>query len=279
MTREESPPTVCPLCSVGCRLERGPEDARAAGVAGPANPEGRLCRKGVGAFQPRAERLARPQVRRDGDLEPVDWETALEAVVERFERAREAGGPGALGFLGAPRCTTEENYLLGKLARTLGTNDVDNRARLCHDGVTGELAERVGWPATTNGLEELREADVVLVAGADPAERQPVAFDSFVRPAVNGGATLVHLDPVGNRTTCLADVHLAPRPGTDAHLLDLLSAAVLEAGGADRAFLDRRTAGFEAFADGLRALDRERARRVAGVGADAVSRVADLIAG
>ena len=77
----DGPATVCPLCGVGCHLKPG-DETRAAGVPGPANPEGRLCGKGVGAFDVADDRLTEPQVRRDGDLKPVSWETALDCAAE-----------------------------------------------------------------------------------------------------------------------------------------------------------------------------------------------------
>jgi len=271
--------TVCPLCSVGCHLRRG-AGPRASGVAGPANPEGRLCRKGATAFEvvEDEDRLTRPRIRRDGDLEPVSWERALSAVTDRFETVIEGASPDALAFLGAPYCTNEENYLLEKLARTLGTNNVDNRARHCHTASTRALAERVGWPATTNGLNDLGDAEVVLVAGANPAQRQPVAFNSFLRPALRDGTALVHVEPVANETTRLADVHLSPRPGTDALVFSLLCARVLDAGGEDGAFLRDRTRNFEAFADRLAALDRQRAQSVTDVDEERFRRAVDLVA-
>ncbi len=276
----ERPATVCPRCAVGCHLARPADGPLADGVAGPANPEGRLCEQGVSAFDGlEDDRLTRPLVRRNGDHEPVAWATALEAVAERFGAILEADGPDALAFLGAPHSTTEENYLLGKLARLVGTNNVDNRARLCHADTARALSDRLGWPATTGGLEHLAAADVIVVAGANPAERQPVAFNGFVRPAVNDGATLVHVDPVGNRTTRLADVHLAPRPGTDALVFDLLSAHVLDAGGVDSSFVAERTRGAEAFAAALADRDPDRVARVAGVDRDEVARVGDHVAG
>lgn len=282
---DESPDgSVCPRCGVGCRLrprDDGAEDARtrARGVVGPANPNGRLCRKGVGAFDiGDGERLTRPSVRGEGERREVSWAVAYDRAVAGLTAAREEWGPDAIAVLGAPHCTNEENYLLQKLARALGTNNVDNRSRLCHVTSTRTLAERVGWPATTNGLADLREADLILVAGANPAERQPVAFNSFVRPAVDAGTTLVHVDPVGNRTTRLADVSLAPRPDADATVFDLLSARVLDAGGVDRAFVDERTNGGESFAAALRALDEEQALAAAGVEEATLDRVAEMVA-
>ncbi|WP_276273254.1 molybdopterin oxidoreductase family protein [Haloarcula litorea] len=273
----DGPATVCPLCGVGCRLEPG-EGSRARGVAGPANPEGRLCGQGVGAFDVGEERLTEPLVRRDGTLEPVDWSTALDRAADALGGVRETSGPDALAFLGAPHCTTEENYLLQKLARVLGTNNVDNRSRLCHSSTARTLSERLGWPATTNGLGDLGEADVIVVAGANPAERQPVAFNSFVRPAVADGTTLVHVDPVGNRTTRLADHHVAPRPGRDATVFDLLSARLLADGGVDRSFVADRTRGFDRFRESLADLDRAAATAAAGVDEDTLAAVADDLA-
>ena len=266
--------TVCPFCAVGCRLAPG-EDGRAAGREGPANPDGRLCAKGIQAFRAfdDDDRLTEPLVRRDGELVPADWATALDRVAEGFWTVLDTHGPDALAFLGAPHCTNEENYLLGKLARSLGTNNVDNRARACHAVAAGAMRERLGWPAMSNSLADLAEADLILVVGANPADQQPIAFDSYIRPAVDGGATLVHVDPRANRTTRKASVHLAPHPGTDALVVSLLCAAVLDAGLADEAFVEARTTGFAAFADSLGDLDAERDAETAGVDPETVREV------
>jgi len=273
--------TVCPFCAVGCRLDREGEgeSGRVVGRNGPANPEGRLCEQGLHAFDPLddQQRLTRPLVRRDGDLEPVSWETALDRAVGGFERVLDDSGPDALAFLGAPRCPTETNYLLQKLARTLGTNNVDNRARLCHAEAARVLEARLGWAASTNSLDDLRGADLFLVVGANPAARQPVAFDTAVRPAVNGGATLVHVDPHENETTRLADYHLAPRPGTDALLVSLITALVVESGGVDEQFVAERTTDFEAFQDSLGDRDLLTDAAVADVDPETVEAVATAL--
>ena len=270
--------SVCPRCGVGCRLAPG-DNARARGVVGPANPDASLCQSGIAAYDSDRERLTQPIVRRGDDQRSVSWETAYDHAVDRLLAVRASHGPDALAFLGAPHCTNEENYLLQKLARLLGTNNVDNRARACHVSMTRALADRVGWAATTNPLSELLDSDVILVAGANPAERQPVAFNSFVRPAVNAGATLIHIDPVGNRTTRLASHHLAPRPGTDALVFDLLSATIIDKpGGVDTEFVEERTRGYEAFADSVGIFDWERAVAIADVDTAALETVADHVA-
>ena len=270
--------SVCPRCGVGCRLAPAAA-SRARGVVGPANPEGRLCSSGIAAYDTDRERLTKPIVRHGGDQRTVSWETAYDHAVDRLLAVRDDHGSDALAFLGAPHCTNEENYLLQKLARLLGTNNVDNRARACHASMTRALADRVGWAATTNPLSDLLDSDVILVAGANPAERQPVAFNSFVRPAVNAGATLVHIDPVGNRTTRLASHHLAPRPGTDALVFALLSATILDKpNSVDTAFVAERTRGYEAFADSIGALDRREAATTTGIDTATIETVTERIA-
>ena len=254
---DEPVTTICPQCAVGCSLRYDERTGRATGVEGaPVNREGRLCPKGIAAFDALdEERLTDPLVRVDGDLEPASWETTYDRIEAGFRGVIREHSPEALAFLGAPRCTNEENYLFAKLARVLGTNTVDNRARICHDVTVSAMTERLGSGGMTNSLEDLEEADAFLVVGSNPAAQQPIAFNSYIRPAVNDGATLIHVDPRANRTTRAADVHLAPRPGTDALFVTLLAGAVLEADLIDESFVRERTTGFESYAEELRALD------------------------
>jgi len=271
--------TVCPYCAVGCRLDR--DGDRVVGRVGPANPEGRLCEKGLRAFDPVAadDRLTTPLVRDEGELQPASWDHALERAAAGIQGVREAHGPDALAFLGAPRCTIEENYLLGKLARVLGTNNVDNRARGCHAATSEALAARLGWPATTNTLAGLRSADVILVVGANPAVRQPIAFDSAVRQALKAGGTLVHVDPHENETTRPAKHHLAPLPGTDALVVNALCALAVDADGVDADFVRDRTAGAAEVRPWLDDLDPDAAARATDVDRDALDAVAAAVTG
>jgi len=268
--------TVCPLCAVGCHLTAG-EGGRARGVEGPANPNARLCSKGVTAFEPvgDAARLTDPLVREGDDLVPTDWETALGRAVAGLAGVAERDGADALCFLGAPHCSNEENYLLQKLARALGTNNVDNRARICHECAADALTSRFGHPASTVALEDLAAADLVLVVGANPAVQQPVAFNEFVRPSEG---TLVHVDPRANETTRAADVHLAPRPGTDAVLLQSVNAHLAESGGVDGSFVAERTAGFGSYADSLADIDAADAAAATGIPTREVRAFAEAVA-
>ncbi|WP_231183261.1 molybdopterin-dependent oxidoreductase [Haladaptatus sp. DYF46] len=270
--------SVCPRCSVGCRLRYSERRDGAVGCDGaPVNTEGRLCRNGIQAFDglDAENRLTKPLIREDGDLVAATWDEAFSRIDDEFERILDRHGSDALSFLGAPRCTNEENYLLQKLARVLGTNNVDNRARICHGSVVRAMVERLGSPGMTNTLSDLPEADAFFVVGADPAKRQPIAFNSYVRPAVNDGATLIQIDPGENETTRLADVHVAPNPGTDALFVRAVVAELLDMELIDGTFVAERTADFDAFAESLEGLSAEACADRTGVDAETVRGVAE----
>jgi formate dehydrogenase major subunit len=252
----DSETTICPRCAVGCSLAYDASTGRSTGRKGPINRDGRLCPKGIAAFdEPEETRLETPLVREDGSLREATWEEAYDRATAAFERVRNKRGPDALAFLGSPHCTNEENYLFQRIARALGTNNVDNRARICHESAASAMRDRLGSSAMTNSQADLAEADVFLVVGANPAARQPIAFGSRVRPAVNDGATLIHVDPRETETTRLADHHLSAAPGTDALLLSAMAAAVVDGGMIDGSFVETRTTGYEELKDHLASLD------------------------
>jgi predicted molibdopterin-dependent oxidoreductase YjgC len=258
--------SICPSCAVGCSIRYDEETGRASAPDdATVNCEGRLCPEGIRAFDGIGDddRLTRPAIRRDGEFVPVSWEEAYDRIEREFMRVLEHG-PDALAFLGSPRATNEENYLFQKLARGLGTNNIDNRARLCHNSVEAAMDSRLGSSAMTNSLEDLSEADAFLVIGANPVEQQPIAFNSYIRPAITH-ATLIQIDPTENRTTRPADLSLSPHPGTDAYVVALLNKYAFDAGFIDDQFVRERTKGFDTFAASMDAIDPGAYAATAGV--------------
>ena len=271
----EAEQTVCPFCGVGCAIEYAGNGV-ATGVEGPVNERGEICPKGAAAFDPvtHDDRVTTPLVRRDGTLATASWAEALDRVTAEIGRVVNEHGPDAVQFFASSNCTNEENYVLQKLARVLGTNNVDNCARLCHSSTVAAMSDRLGAGAMTNTLDDLQQADCVFVNGANPAEQHPVAFRSYVLPAVRSGATLVHVDPRENDTTEAADVHLPLRPGTDIELLNAVAAVLIEEDLVDEAFLAERTTGFDRLRDHLAAVDVAANAEAAGVEPEAIREAA-----
>ncbi|MFW5938736.1 MAG: molybdopterin oxidoreductase family protein, partial [Halanaeroarchaeum sp.] len=269
--REFEPTTsVCPFCGVGCTLTYDPKTGKSTGEAGPVNTKGEICPKGAAAFEmvDNDDRLTSPLVREGDELVPASWDEAFDRIEAEFGAVLDDHGPEALGFFSSSSCTNEENYLLQKIARVLGTNSVDNCARLCHSSTVAALSDRFGAGAMTNTLDDLTEADVFLATGANPAEQHPVIFRSYMLPAIRDGTTFVHVDPRENATTDAADVHLPVKPGHDIPLLNAMAKVVVEEDLVDEEFVEERVDNFEVFEEFLADVDVEENADLAGVDPD-----------
>ena len=130
--------TTCPYCGVGCQIDLHLRNEVIFRVSGRYDNQvnfGNLCVKGRFGydFVHAPDRLTRPlrRTRRDKDLTPTTWKTALSTVAARLMKIRDQHGPDSIAVLTSAKCTNEENYLLQKLARSIiGTNNVDHCARL-----------------------------------------------------------------------------------------------------------------------------------------------------
>ncbi|MFC6784574.1 formate dehydrogenase subunit alpha [Halobaculum halobium] len=261
-------PSVCPFCGVGCGIRYDQSSGDARGWKGPVNTRAEVCPKGAAAWDvvDHPDRLTTPLVREGGELVETTWEEAFDRVEREFTEIVSADGPDALSLFASSNCTNEENYVFQKIARLLGTNNVDNCARLCHSSTVAAMHERLGAGAMTNSLDDLGEADAFLVVGANPVENHPVIFRSYLLPALREGTTLIVVDPRETPTARAADRHLAVRPGYDIPLLNAMAATIVSEGRDDGEFCDERVAGvdaFEAFAGGV---DVEESAALAGVG-------------
>ncbi|GAA0231671.1 molybdopterin oxidoreductase family protein [Haladaptatus pallidirubidus] len=269
MGGDDGPKSICPFCGVGCGVLRA-ESGKGRGWKGAVNRRGELCPKGVAAYGVLGhdDRLTKPQVRKDGRLVAVSWDEAFSRIETEFGGIVDDHGPSALGFFASSGCTNEENYVFQKLARILGTNNVDNCARLCHSSTIAAMQSRFGAGAMTNTLDDIRDADCFLVCGSNPAEQHPIIFSSYLAPAVNGGTTLIHIDPRENRTTELAEYHLSVKPGYDIPLLNAMCAVIFEENLEDEEFLRERTSNVPAFRDFVSGIDIDECARIAGVKPD-----------
>ncbi len=128
--------TTCPFCGCGCQMILEVCEGRLIStmpLKGAPMNQGKLCIKGWNAheFVHSPERLTKPLIRKNGNLEETSWEEAMDAVVSRLSNIKEKHGPDSLAFLSSARTSNEENYLVQKVARAgFSTNNVDHCARL-----------------------------------------------------------------------------------------------------------------------------------------------------
>jgi formate dehydrogenase alpha subunit len=281
--RTEPTKTICPYCGVGCGVAvQQSEDGDVTFRPWPDAPvnEGSVCIKGGAATEivDNRERLDTPLVRVDGELQETTWADALAYVEEEYERIRAEHGPDGMGFFASSQVTNEANYLFQRLARSYGTNNIDNCARLCHSSTVVALSESLGRGAMTNSLEDLMEADVYWMQGANPAENHVIAHSKYFQEAVDDGTTLIQVDPHENETTADADIHLRVKPGTDIALLNAVLATIVDNEWYDETFVAERTEGFDALVDSLDGIDRAAMAETAGVPLDAIETAAETLA-
>src|SRR6056297_1868974 len=279
---EDGVHTICPYCGVGCglQLQEGDEAGEVnikPWFDAPVN-EGALCIKGGAATEvvDHEERLTEPLIRDGNEFREATWEEAFDVVTDEMERIREEHGRQAMGFFGSSKCTNEENYLLQKLARRYGNNNVDNCTRMCHASTVAALRASLGAGAMTNSMQDLmEEADVYWIQGANPSEQHPIAHSKYFKQAALEDTFVVQVDPHSNKTSRDADLHLQLTPGTDIPLLNVVLKTVLDNGWVDEEFLDERTEGFEDVEATLEGFDVEQAAETCGVPLDDIQRAAE----
>ncbi|MFI1022883.1 molybdopterin oxidoreductase family protein [Streptomyces olivaceus] len=245
-------PTHCPYCALQCGMNLTPADGGTVEVSErtdlPVN-RGALCGKGrtAPAVLASGARLTSPLVRSDdGALVPAGWDEALDRIARNLVRTRAEYGADALGVFGGGGLTNEKAYALGKFARVvLGTSQIDYNGRFCMSSAAAAGTRAFGLDrGLPFPLEDIPKTGCVILVGSNPAETMPPSLRYFSELRENGG-TLIVVDPRRTRTAEQADLHLAPRPGTDLALaLGLLHLVVAE-GRVDEAYVEERTAGWE----------------------------------
>ncbi|MFG3234508.1 molybdopterin oxidoreductase family protein [Streptomyces antibioticus] len=269
--RTTSTPTHCPYCALQCGMALSPLPTGGVEVVERADfpvNRGALCGKGrtAPAVLSSRVRLTSPLIRSGGALVPADWDEALDLIAGRLAGIRDAHGPDALGVFGGGGLTNEKAYALGKFARVvLGTSQIDYNGRFCMSSAAAGGIKAFGLDrGLPFPLEDVPRTGCVILVGSNLAETMPPSLRFFSELRENGG-TLIVVDPRRTRTAEQADLHLAPRPGTDLALaLGLLHLVVTE-GRVDEEFVRERTTGWEEARAAAMAHWPEQVERITGV--------------
>ncbi|MFI9340251.1 molybdopterin oxidoreductase family protein [Streptomyces sp. NPDC052773] len=246
-----STPTHCPYCALQCGMNLSPTPDGGVEVLERADfpvNRGALCGKGrtAPAVLSSRVRLTSPLVREGGVLVPASWDEALDRIADALRRTRAEHGADALGVFGGGGLTNEKAYTLGKFARVvLGTSQIDYNGRFCMSSAAAAGMKAFGLDrGLPFPLEDIPKTGCVILVGSNLAETMPPSLRFFTELKENGG-TLIVVDPRRTKTAEQADLHLAPRPGTDLALaLGLLHLVVAE-GRTDEAYIAERTSGWE----------------------------------
>jgi ferredoxin-nitrate reductase len=268
--------SCCVLCTNGCGLDIGVKGGKIVGVRGRADDRvshGRLGPKGLNGWQANAspDRLTRPMIRDGkkpgGAFREASWDEAMDRVVRRCKEVRERYTSGAIGFYNSGQLFIEDYYTLSVLAHGgLGTKHVDGNTRLCTATASFALRETFGNDGNPASVTDYDTADCIAHFGHNVADTQTVAWMRILdRRRGPNPPKLIAVDPRRTDTAKEADVHLAPRVGTNVALMNGLLNLVIANGRIDREFIDAHTVGFETLRKVVANYPPERVEEITGV--------------
>lgn len=280
--------TACPLdCPDTCSLSVRVEDGRLVSVdSAPGNPltAGFICQKvkhhARRVYAP--ERVMTPLVRVAGApkgesaFEAVSWDDALDLVAARVRDAIEEHGPASVvPFIYGSSAPTLQNAVGPRLWKKLGTSQVEETICAATHGRAYE--EMFGAMLSADPLDVVH-ARLVVVWGANPAISN-THFPPLVQQARRAGAKVVVVDPRATAMARRADLHLAPRPGTDVVLALAMAREIAARDAIDRAFVDAHVDGLDTYLAAAEPWTLERASEVCGVEPDAIAGFVTMLTG
>ncbi|WP_299536299.1 FdhF/YdeP family oxidoreductase [uncultured Streptomyces sp.] len=215
-------------------------------------------------------RITHPMYLAEGSdtYEAVTWDRAFAILAEELKAL---SSPDEALFYTSGRTSNEAAFLLQLFAREFGTNNLPDCSNMCHESSGSALTETIGIGKGSVSLDDLHEADLIIVAGQNPGTNHPRML-SALEKAKRAGAKIISVNPLPEaglerfknpqtpqgmiRGTALTDLFLQIRIGGDQALFRLLNKLVLETEGAvDTAFVAEHTHGFEEFAAAAREAD------------------------
>jgi len=236
-------------------------------------------------------RLSVPMVRERGEpgFRRIHWDEAYERIAARISGA----DPRRLAFYLTSRGLTNEVYYVAqKVARFLGTNNIDNAARICHSPSTAAMKPSLGVAATTCSYSDWIGSDLVVFFGSNPANDQPVAI-KYLEAARKKGTRVAMVNPyrepamerywIPSRPLSsvfgskIADYWFPVHTGGDIAFLYGVMKIIFQNGWHDEGFIDSRTEGFEALRREAEKVEWERLEAQSGVSRAGMGEFAELI--
>ncbi|MEU1721809.1 FdhF/YdeP family oxidoreductase [Nonomuraea sp. NPDC005692] len=233
-------------------------------------------------------RLPYPMLRRAGEpgFTRVTWDEALRVAAERLRGAR-------FGTYLTSRGVPNENYYAAqKAVRALGTNNVDNAARICHSPSTVALKQTIGAAATTCSYTDWIGSDLIVFIGSNPSNNQPVAM-KYLYHAKKAGTRIAMVNayrepgmdkywvPSNAESalfgTKITDEFFGVNVGGDIGFLNGVLKHLIENDWVDKAFVTGRTSGFEEARKAVEAQSWAELEALSGATREQMFRLAELL--
>ncbi|MEU3408980.1 FdhF/YdeP family oxidoreductase [Streptomyces sp. NPDC006670] len=222
--------------------------------------------------------------------EAVSWQRAFEIIAEELKAL---SSPDEAVFYTSGRTSNEAAFLFQLFAREFGTNNLPDCSNMCHESSGSALNETIGIGKGSVSLEDLHQADLIIVAGQNPGTNHPRML-SALEQAKKAGAKIISVNPLPEagmerfknpqtplgmvKGTPLNDLFLQIRIGGDQALFRLLNKLVIETDGAlDEAFIREHTHGYEELAAAAKDADWDETLKATGLTRPEIERALAMI--
>lgn len=207
-----------------------------------------------------AGRIVQPALLQKGEthFRPISWDEAI----QKSALAMKLAGPERSFFYASGRSSNEAGFLLQLMSRLFGTNYVNNCSYYCHQASGVGLTSSLGTGAGTIRLDDLRDVDLYILIGANPASNHPRLMKSLMEIRRRGGKVIVvnpvkELGLVNFRIPSdvrsllfgseIASTYVQPNIGGDIFWLLGVAKEIFERDAHDKTFIEEHTEQFEAF--------------------------------
>jgi molybdopterin-dependent oxidoreductase alpha subunit len=237
-------------------------------------------------------RLPYPAIRNAGErgFTRIGWEEAYKIIAEKIRQT----APSRLAFYLTSRGITNEVYYVAqKVARFLGTNNVDNSARICHSPSTVALKQTLGVAASTCSYQDWLGTDLLVFIGSDAPNNQPVTT-KYMYYAKQQGTQIAVVNPYREPGldrywipsvfesalfgTKLADAFFQIHVGGDIAFLNGVVKMLIERDWVDAGFIREHCAGFDELKQTLAAQSWELLEKSSGASRQEMLRFAEMLA-
>ena len=260
----------CRFCGTGCGVMVGVKDGKVVATHGDTLAEvnrGLNCIKGyfLSKIMYGADRLTTPLLRKkngvfdkNGELTPVSWDEAFDAMAQRAKAVLKAKGPTAIGMFGSGQWTVLEGYAATKLMRAgFRSNNLDPNARHCMASAAVAFMRTFGMDEPMGCYDDFEAADAFVLWGSNMAEMHPILWTRLAdRRLSHPHVKVAVLSTFTNRSSDLADIPIVFKPGTDLAILNFIANHIISTGRVNQDFVKNHTSFVKGATDigyGLRA--------------------------
>ena len=275
--------SICGYCSTGCSLDIHLQSGVAVNLTPtsdyPVNL-GMACPKGWEALTPLAapDRATTPLRRnpKTGQLEPVDWDEAMQVFTLKFKALMDQHGSESVAFLSTGQICTEEMAFLGALWKFgMGALHGDSNTRQCMATSHVAYKQSFGFDAPPYTYADFEASDALVFIGSNPCIAHPIMWQRVLRN--ENHPELIVIDPRKTETAMNATQHLALAPKSDLTLLYGIANLLIQNGWIHRDFIEQHTTGFAEFAAFVLAFTPDRVAEATGLGVGQLRRLAKTI--